>query len=177
MMRGVSRPDSGAIAVETRLVPVAQLVQLRRDVGDVLEGVDDDVVYVAAPHDDVAPVPQRLVLVGRPQPPRLQDILDRQQEYLSCSDQACSWHICSTGDPVIVEMPVGSNVSDGYSVQWLAGCIHYVLTACAQVYITPCLSPVSVGTRGRVRVRMIVRLRVRVTSRIWYRVRVQGVRS
>jgi len=86
-----------------RLVPVAQLVQLRRDVGDILERVNDDVVDVAAPHDDVAPVPQRLVLVGRPQPPRLQDVLssawkasDHKATELLLSS-ALSARLCSMG--------------------------------------------------------------------------------
>lgn len=60
---------------ELHLVTIAELVKLRRNVSHVLEGVDDDVVDVVAPHDDIAPVAQPLVVVGSAQAPRLQDVL------------------------------------------------------------------------------------------------------
>ncbi len=60
---------------EPGLVAIAELVQVGRHVTNVLEGVDDDVVDGVAPIEDVRPRAQRLPLVRRAQPPRLQDVL------------------------------------------------------------------------------------------------------
>ncbi len=57
------------------LVPVAELVQVRRHLAQVLEGVNDDVVDGVAPGQHVCPRAQRLPLVGSAQPPCLQDVL------------------------------------------------------------------------------------------------------
>ena len=73
--------------------PVAQLMEVRRQLLDGTKCVDDDVVDVVAPHHDVAPLRQALPGVGRPQTPRLQDVLQAPtppcfNRFLACTMNA-----------------------------------------------------------------------------------------
>lgn len=56
-------------------ISVAKLIKLRREFSIAFEGVDDDVIDLVPPDQDVAPSAEALPLVGRPQPPRLHDVL------------------------------------------------------------------------------------------------------